>query len=776
MSSQIVWNLRDRNIPPSVGRKASNLRVLLNHGFRVPSTLVIHWEMHDRYRRNDESLVQDLRSALAREVDPTKSYAVRSSANLEDGACHSFAGQFMTVLDVKNLDQILAAARSIWESADSPAAAQYLAQLPDPPKKVRMAVIVQEMVAPVISGIAFSRNPTTGADEFVVEAIQGCGEKLVQSGYTPGRWIYKWGEWIAQPEDKAIPLPVIQQVVDGTKRIVKAVKKPVDLEWVYDGKAVSWVQMRDITTLQNLDIYSNRLSNEMMPGQILPLIWSINIPLIIPVWINLLNEMVGETHLTVADLAKQFYHRSYFNMGALGRVLNMAGLPSEGLEMMMGVVPKDAGRPAMRMNLGMARLAPRLLRFLNNKWTFDRLYTREFPGLASRVKDIPTHKIPQFGLEQCISGVQELFDIVQKVVFFNIHVPLLLSMYTGLLSSQLRKLGVQPEHFILTEGMQELEQYSPNSDLRRLHRELKQLPASEQERILASTYPQFLEMGGVREFQQEVDAFLEKFGHLSDNNNNFSFLPWREQPEIILQLIHNFPDEVEKTAPTTCLKDLRKKSPLFWLFYRRARQFCLYRDQVSNVYTYAYGLFRPYFMAIAKIFASRGWLEEPGDIFYLDWQEIQAASQSLSGQEELKNRINQRKAEMKQTQGIDLPSIIYGDDPPPIVPASASCLRGTPTSPGYFSGPVCTVRGIEDFAKVKSGDVLVVPFSEVGWTPLFVRAGAVVSESGGMLSHSSIIAREYRIPAVVSVPGAMKLSDQQRITVDGYKGEILIHS
>jgi len=124
---------------------------------------------------------------------------------------------------------------------------------------------------------------------------------------------------------------------------------------------------------------------------------------------------------------------------------------------------------------------------------------------------------------------------------------------------------------------------------------------------------------------------------------------------------------------------------------------------------------------------------------------------------------------------VDLPTVIFGDQPPPIIPQHSSTLKGVPTSQGYYTGPVRKVQGIDDFSKVKNGDVLVIPFSEVGWTPLFAKAGAVVSESGGMLSHSSIIAREYQIPAVVSVHNAMKLRDNQIISIDGYKGEIIIH-
>ena len=85
------------------------------------------------------------------------------------------------------------------------------------------------------------------------------------------------------------------------------------------------------------------------------------------------------------------------------------------------------------------------------------------------------------------------------------------------------------------------------------------------------------------------------------------------------------------------------------------------------------------------------------------------------------------------------------------------------------------IRGIHEFGKMREGDVLVIPYSDAGWTPLFSKAGAVIAESGGILSHSSIVAREYNIPAVVSVAGACNLTDDVVVTIDGYSGEVLIH-
>ena len=568
MNDPIIVNLQDKNLPTSIGRKAANLQLLLNHGFQIPQTLVIPWEVFERYKANDETLIPELHSALKKVVDAMTPYAVRSSANIEDNLHHSFAGQFKTVLNVKGVDNIIFSTWSIWATTDSPGVLKYLENMPEISNDLKMAIIIQKMVNPVYSGVAFSRNPMTGTDEIVIEAVQGDGLKLVQSGTTPHRWIYKWGKWITQPEEKMIPLAVIQQVVDGTKRIVKALKKPVDLEWVFDGQSIVWVQVRDITTLKNLSIYSNRISKEMMPGQIQPLIWSINIPLIIPIWINLLNEMVGQTHLKPEDLAKQFYHRSYFNMGALGKVFNQAGLPSEGLEMMLGMVPKEAGRPVMQMNRGMLRLAPRLLRFFYRKWNLSRRYRKEFPALVEEINTIKIENISDLPPEELINGIERLFSIVQKIVFYNVHVPLLLSMYGGLFVAQLRKRGIQPEQFNLAKGMKELDQYNPNIRLHQLHLLFKSLDPSIQSQITCASYNQFLEMEGILEFKQQVQACINQYGHLSNNNNNFSAVPWREQPELILRMICTYPVESEEMKDLLDFAQIKKKSPTLLLFYQ----------------------------------------------------------------------------------------------------------------------------------------------------------------------------------------------------------------
>lgn len=172
----------------------------------------------------------------------------------------------------------------------------------------------------------------------------------------------------------------------------------------------------------------------------------------------------------------------------------------------------------------------------------------------------------------------------------------------------------------------------------------------------------------------------------------------------------------------------------------------------------------------------RGLLDDPQDIFYLYDSQVRQLVQNENTKFDAREIILKHKEDIKRFENIALPSVIYGDDPPPIEDPSQEKLVGVPTSIGHYTGKVTIVRGIKDFNKVQQGDVLVIPYSDVGWAPLFARAGAVVAESGGLLSHSSIVAREYNIPAVVSVAGATQLKDQTLVTVNGHNGEVLIHN
>jgi len=101
---------------------------------------------------------------------------------------------------------------------------------------------------------------------------------------------------------------------------------------------------------------------------------------------------------------------------------------------------------------------------------------------------------------------------------------------------------------------------------------------------------------------------------------------------------------------------------------------------------------------------------------------------------------------------------------------------GISVSPGIASGAARIVQTPTDAAHLQQGDILVAPSTDPGWTPLFLRASAIVMETGGYLSHGAIVAREYGIPAVANVPGILnELQDGELITVDGSGGRVIRH-
>jgi pyruvate,water dikinase len=232
----------------------------------------------------------------------------------------------------------------------------------------------------------------------------------------------------------------------------------------------------------------------------------------------------------------------------------------------------------------------------------------------------------------------------------------------------------------------------------------------------------------------------------------------------------------QQTSDQLVFENSIKKSIFTRMLCARAAKYREYRTAVTFVYSLGYWLFRKYFLRIAEIWLSKGYIESKDDIFYLNLEEIRALAREKVSYLELRKRIIKRKAEVERYRDIALPDTIYGDLPESalVTAIAAKEFSGVPTSRGHYVGHARLVRGVRDFERIQQGDVLVIPYSDISWTPVFSKARAIVSESGGILSHCSIVAREYSIPAVVSVKGALTIKDGARIAVDGYKGTVRV--
>ncbi len=782
MPADYILRLQDTKRIETIGNKAEKLRFLADKGFSTPVTYVCTWAAHEGYLRDDVQAAIALKAELAAKLDGQRKYAVRSSANFEDGLGSSFAGQFRSVLDTQGVDAILQAIWSIWATAQSPGVQAYLAQHGLSAQELKMAVIIQEMVSPQVSGVAFSKNPMTGLDEVVVEAVRGSGVTLLQDGVTPARWINKWGTWTSTPaesgNEQGIELELIAGIVRETKEIAKAYGAPADLEWVYDGQEVKWVQLRDITSL-DIPLYSNRISREVFPGIIKPLIWSVNVPLVNGAWIELLTELIGPNDFQPESLAGYFYSRAYFNMAALGKVFERLGLPGETLELLMGIEVEGPERPSFKPSPSTYTLLPRMLRFGLAKARFARKVDAFLPAMREEFRACRSRPVAELDEEQLLSEIDRLYPLAQEAAYYNIVTPLLMQVYNQILKGQLGRMAVDFERFDLTGDMEQLEPFDPNLHLARLHEVYATLDRDLQARIQAGGYDQLATLAGTEPLQRGIAEFLEKFGHLSDSGNDFSQQPWRENPGLVLEMVTHYTPPEGAGGSKLQLADLplsAARRPLFKSLYNRARRFRLYREAVSSLYTFGYGLFRDHFLTMGDHFVRRGILAQREDIFWLYLDEVREIVKTGRPAPDCQALVWERKKEVEQVRDVTPPDIIYGDQAPPLHPdLDNKGLKGIATSRGNYTGPARIMKGVQDLNRLRPGDVLVIPYSDVSWTPLFTKAGAVVAESGGILSHSSIVAREYGIPAVVSVPGACRIADGTLVTVDGYRGEILIH-
>jgi pyruvate,water dikinase len=642
-----------------------------------------------------------------------------------------------------------------------------------------MAVIIQEMIEPQLSGVVFSKNPSTGLDEVIVETVQGLGTQLVSRGKTPDKWVYKWGRWTEEPAEREAEVSIVEQVVKGAKKAERRYGSAVNLEWAYDGTMLYWLQLRELTTIEGVNIYSNRIAKEMLPGMIKPLVWSINIPMVNSSWKRLFVELIGggAKGINIDQLARAFYYRAYFNMGVIGDLFALLGMPRESIELLLGIDVPGGDPPRPRPGFKTIKYLPRVLLFAARRVrilkAMDTFLVRQ-RAVYERFASVLREELSERELIECVN---KLVDANKEASYFVITSQLLL----GLVDILLKRLEHDPAsinalHF--KDVRAKLLDIDPRHHLFQLHHEFLTLPRETQEKVREMTYEDLAHSNELHDFFMHLTQFLNTFGHVSDSGNDFSQVSWKESPDHIIKLITDYgpPERDANDAPPfTEQPGWQVARRTERLLYEQEATVRVYKEQIGFLYAYGIGLFRNYFLQLGKVLAKKGVFEAPNDIFYLTFEEVERTVSMHMTPEEGRGSIAERKAEMAKYADVMLPEVIIGEEaPPPQQERVLRRLKGVAASTGYYQGRVTTVSGVQDFQKIQDGDVLVIPYSDVGWTPLFVHAGAVISGAGGMLSHAAIVAREYRMPAVVSLRGINNLADGTTVTVDGFKGEVLI--
>ena len=775
-----VAPLRNRSNGRGQGSKVSRLRRLASLGLTVPETAVCQAAAYRHYLDGGRDAVDATRQALRDWVQPGRSYAVRSSATVEDGDNHSFAGQFTTELGVQGADSAWEAVIGVWDNANGDGVRAYCQRLDRGEAPLGMAVMVQEMVSATLSGVVFTRNPVTGMNETVVECVSGLGEAMAQRGVTPQRYVLKWGQWIETPSGASAP-PILERVAREAGRVAERCGQPLDLEWAYDGQTLYWLQMRPITSLERARVYSNRMAREMVPGVIKPAVWSVTIPMFSELKRRLLTEILGRHDLDPTSLVRAFYHHAYFDMNALGNTLEAFGLPRDGHELMLGIEVPGGDRPSFKPTWRTYRLLPRALAFAGRQLGLDRRLRAYLPQLEAQLQAAQEEDLDRADGPALLASIAALTALMYEAEYQHILAYLLLHLHQHILQMMLKRRGLDPARYEREMEAANQGRYTPTAELDALYDRYLQLGAADRELVESGAAEVLAASPTAASFWQAFGGSMERFWHLRDRTADLSEPCWGETPDLLLRTIAGLGRAAEDEAPAPATPPAGDKGAT-WLLRKvaaRTRAYRRHRDALGYYYSWMNGLLRQRFLRLGEWLVAAGRLEQPEQVFCLYMAEIDELVSGGVGMEAAA-LARRRARELVEAETLTLPSIIYGEAPVLSAAASAAVLKGVGASAGVHTGRVrhaSSVRdllGLRSWPKVSEGDVLVIPYSDVALTPLFARAGAIVSGAGGLLAHSAIVAREFAIPCVVSVEGIERLAEGALVTVDGSAGQVLV--
>ena len=749
--------------------------------------------------------------------------AVRSSATAEDLPSASFAGQQDTYLNVVGPAAILEHVSRCWASLFTERAVTYRLRNGVGHRKVRMAVVVQQMIFPQAAGVLFTANPVTSSRKVAsVEASFGLGESLVSGLVTADGYKVRDGEIVAktivtkrraihassaggtqevavEPERQEQPVLTDAQVVRLAqlgRRIEAHLGRPQDIEWCLAGDGFHIVQARPITTLfpipaaadRDNHVYVSVGHQQMMTDPLKPLglsLWQLTTPrpmseaggrlfvdvtqaLASPASRTGLLEVLGRSDPLIGDALRAILERGDF----------IRSLPDE----IPGGAP--AGGAPAPIETDPAIVA--------------ELIGHSQASIAALKREIRT-KSGSALLEFILADLQEL-----KRILFDprSHQVIMAGMEaTWWLNDQLQAwLGEKNAADVLTQSAPDNVTSQMGlalldiADVIRPHPDVVAfLQHAEDEDFL----DEMVKLTGGHEARDAIQAFLDKYGMRCTGEIDITRPRWSERPTTLVPTILGniktfgpgagkrrfeqgrqaaWKAERDLLERLRALPDGEQKAEQAKRMIDRVRTFIGYREYPKYGMVSRYFVYKQALLDEAQRLVRAHVLREAEDIFYLRFEEFHDVVRTNQVDDQL---IRHRKDAFESYQALTPPRVFTSDGEVIAgayrrdhVPAGA--LAGLPVSAGTVEGRARVILDIAQ-ADLEAGDILVTAYTDPSWTPLFVAIKGLVTEVGGLMTHGAVIAREYGLPAVVGVQDATRLiQDGQRIRLHGTDGYIEI--
>ncbi len=825
---QAILETMDAEDPADVEAKTAQIRELIR---REPIPEAMAQEIVAGYRQLGLEL--ELADPASTPV------AIRSSATAEDLPTASFAGQQDTYLNIRGEEALLESIRHCWASLWTARAVTYRAKQGFDHQRVYLAVVVQAMIQSEVSGILFTANPVNGnREEAVINASWGLGEAIVsglvspdtltvqkQDGLIKDRNIAPKELLIAYSEDGGIveketpdemreaPALTDEQAGELTAlgvAIEKHYGSPQDIEWGLAKDKWYLLQARPITTLETeektFDIegeYSRIMLVEILPDALSPVFLSVLIPLIDGMF-DFTFKLLGFKPAQDINPTAAFYNQVYFHRQYIEETLSPLSpkVRESMVDQFINPISHERREPARELSLAYMGMMARMLRFMVR---FPKQLPEILEEYETEIAKIAAVPLDGASDEQIVSHILSLvFEKINRLLNYDFLVIALTGRTYEILENLLAPYyGEKTEEIVtkLNSGLDGNVTMETNKRLWDLAQEAKASTVVSE--ALHEVEPEAMERhlqqtAEGQAFLKHLEQFLKEYGH-REIRFDIIYPTWGEDPTPVFGFLRSYLDADESQSPywqqerlmkerlelteevmANFNKDFRGRfvtGPLFRWMLGQSQIHTRERDTMHFEWTRIFAPARRLLLELGRRWQKRGLLEQQDDIFFLHYQELEKMAVSPTVRDEI---VQARREEFEASSSRRWPEIIRDGrevylDTVEHVGISEGDLQGVAGSPGTVTGISRVIKGPEEFHKLRKGEILIAPLTNPVWTPLFAVAGGIITEVGGILSHGAIVAREYGIPAVMSVSGATKqIQDGQTITVDGNKGIVYV--
>lgn len=764
-------------------------------------------------------------------LGPENAYAVRSSATAEDLPTASFAGQQDTYLNVMGEAAILRHISEGWASLFTARAITYRLQNGIDHRQVHLAVVVQKMVFPQAAGILFTADPVTGNRRVLsIDASFGLGEALV-SGLVNADNYQVRGDEIAEKQIATKTLAIHALPDGGTQEVAIAPARqhqqaltdaqivqlarlgsqieehfgsPQDIEWCLADDTFYIVQSRPITTLfpipavedEATHVYISVGHQQMMTDPLKPL----GLSFFLMTTRAPMRKAGGRLFVDVTQMLAAPASRETLltNMGQHDPLMKDALLTLLARGDFGASPPRDGQAPQPMPPKPAFSAAEIQAQAPDDPSVVAEMIARSQAAIQTLKQEIQTKSGTDL-FDFIVADIQELrktlFDPqIMAVIMAAMHAATWLNekMAAWLGEKNVADTLAQsvPNNITSQMGLALLDV----ADVIRPYPEVVDvLQHARDDRFLA----ELAQVVGGEQAHAAIQAYLEQYGMRGVGEIDITRTRWREKPStlvpMILSNIKNFAPHAGKQkfaqgqqealqkeqallAQLQQLPDGAQKANDAQAMIRLVRNFSGYREYPKYGMVHRYFVYKQALLQEAEKLVHANVLQAKEECYYLTFEELREVVRTQQVDEQI---IRQRQADYAHYAKLTPPRVITSDGEIIVgayqrdhLPAAA--LVGLPVSAGVIEGRARVIFKMED-ADLAAGDILVTPFTDPSWTPLFVAIKGLVTEVGGLMTHGAVIAREYGLPAVVGVEHATtRIKDGQQIRVHGTEGYVEI--